>query len=110
MNFDARKSYTPEDRYAYIEWLVGETTGALRRGGTDHESLKASVFLAMNRAREAGLSDREVAEVLGVSIARSGMHEKTERMVLDFAEGFDSLSKAVYAEPPARKPWWRLGR
>ena len=108
MKFDARIEKSPEKKEAFAAWLTAETTSTLQRASGDPEGLKAAAFLFANRAREAGMAEHEVAEVIGVSIARAGLQEADEDAVLDFVEAFDPIGTAVYPAPEIRKPWWRF--
>ena len=108
MKFDARTEHSPEKKEAFVAWLTGETASMFERADGDRERLKAAVFLFSNRAREAGLLEAEVADTLGVSIARAALSKEEEEAVLDFAETIDPLATAVYAGHGEQNPWWKF--
>jgi hypothetical protein len=110
MKFDARQPHSPEEKEAFVAWLRGETISTFQRSAGDAEGLKAAAFLVANRAREAGLVDSEVGEIVGVAIARSRLDQKEEEFVLDCVDAFDPLATAVYLADRASKPWWRFWR
>lgn len=108
MKFDARTEHSPEKKEAFVAWLIVETVSMFERANGEHESLNAAVFLFSNRAREAGISESEVAEALGVSIARAALSKEEEEAVLDNAETFDPLAAAIHSVPTTPKAWWRF--
>ncbi len=108
MKFDARVAKSPEKKEAFVAWLTGETVSILQRAGEDPEKLKSATFLFMNRARESGIAELEIAEIIGVSIARAGLRKEDEEVVLDYVEAFDSLATATHSNSPQRKSWWRF--
>jgi len=108
MKFDARADNSPERKEAFVRWLTGETISTFQRSAEDPEGLKAATFLFVNRGREAGLELSEIAEVLGVSIARAGLPKKDEDLVLDWAEALDPLASAVHSGQAERKSWWKF--
>lgn len=108
MKFDARIDPSPEKKEAFVSWLTGETVSTFQRSAEDPEGLKAAAFLFVNRGREAGLELSEIAEVLGVSIARAGLTKKDEALVLDWAEALDPFASAVHSSQAERRPWWNF--
>jgi hypothetical protein len=109
MKFDARVEYSPEKKKAFIAWATEETASMFKRAKGDREGLKSAVFLFSNRVREAGITESEVAEVLGVSVARAALSEEEEAdVVLTCAERFDPLAAAVHSGQLERKSWWRF--
>lgn len=107
MQFNARMQNAPEDKAAFLEWLTSETVSTLRRSIGDAEALKAAAFLFSNRAREAGIAEPDIAEILGISIARASLSEGDEQCVLDWVESFDPITKAVH-RPQKQKHWWKI--
>jgi len=108
MKFDARKEHSVEQRKAFIEWLTTETISSFQRAERDQERLKAAAFLFANRAREAGVADSEVAEVLGISIARAGLSQTDEEFVADCFDTSDQLVAPVFSRAANSKPLWKL--
>jgi hypothetical protein len=108
MKFDARKPHTREEKEVFVGWLLSETVSTFQRSAGNPEGLKTAVFLLTNRAREAGLSDSEVSETTGVAIARAGLNQEDEDVVLDWLEALDPIAAAVHASDQASKPWWRF--
>lgn len=108
MKFDARTESSPEKKEAFVRWLSHETVSSFQHAANSREGLEAAAFLYVCRGREAGLSEGEIAEILGVSIARAGLSEAAEDIVLDHAEVFDQVATAVYADQPPQRPWWKF--
>jgi len=108
MKFDARTDFSLEKKEAFIGWLTIQTVSSLQRAAGNSEGLKAATFLFVNRGREAGLELSEIAEVLGIGIARSGLTKKDEDIVLDWAEALDPLAAAVHSDQGERRPWWKF--
>ena len=108
MKFDARIEKSAEKKAAFVAWLTAETFSTLQCAGGDPEKLKAAAFLFANRAREAGMAESDVAEIIGVSAARAGLRAADEDVVFNFVEAFDPIATAVHATPEIRNPWWRF--
>ena len=108
MKFDTRKDSSSEKKDAFISWLVGETTSTFERADGDPENLKTFVFLAVNRAHEAGLTSSETAKVVGVSVARAALPPDKEDVVFDWLESLDPIATAVHADHRQGKRWWRF--
>jgi hypothetical protein len=108
MKFDARSEKSPEKKDAFVAWLTTATVSTLQTAGGDPEKLKAAAFLFANRAREAGLAEQDVAEIIGVGVARAGLSPADEDALLEFVETFDPIAMAVHASPKIQKRWWRF--
>lgn len=108
MKFDARTDASPEKKEAFVSWLTDETASTFRRSGGDAESLKTFVFLAVNRAHEAGLTSQETARIVGVSVARAAIGPEEEEHVYHWLEALDPIATAVHAPRSERKPWWKI--
>jgi hypothetical protein len=100
MKFNARKNRDPGKRKAFIKWLVAEAASGLRRAKGDAESLRAVVFLYLNRAYEAGLEPDEICDLLGATrgnvLNKSRLSRKDEQEVLDAYEVLDPIVEATY--------------
>ena len=108
MPFDARREHTPKQKAAFIEWLVSETTQLFAKSAGDAEGLKSCVFLAVNRAHDAGLTSKETAQIIGVSSARACLSPADESLAFDWLEVLDPIAVAVHGGPEKSKPWWKF--
>lgn len=98
MKHDFPSDCDSDSAQAFINWLESETVSARRRGrnNADAESLKASVFLYVNRAYEAGLPDNVVGGTFGRCIARAGYTEEEQDSVFDLLESLADVDRAVH--------------
>ncbi len=100
MKFDARKNRDPARREAFIEWLVAEAVSGLQRAAGDAESLRAVVFLYLNRGYEAGLGADVICDRLGITersvLVRAELSEVDQQAVLDAFEELDPIIEAMY--------------
>jgi hypothetical protein len=108
MPFDARRDHTPEQKTAFVDWLVAETVQMFKKSAGDAEGLKSCVFLAVNRAHDAGLTSKETAQIIGVSSARSGLSPQDESAAFDWLEEFDPIAVAVHDRVEVPRPWWKF--
>ena len=108
MKFDAPIDKSPLATGVTLAWLTDQTISTLQRAGEDGEGLKASAFLFVNRAREAGISDQEMANVIRVSIVGAALSKAQEGVVLDWVNTFDPIATGVHADAPPRKHWWQF--
>ncbi len=108
MPFDARGEHTPEQKAAFVDWLTAETTQMFAKSAGHAEGLKSSVFLAVNRAHDAGLSSKECARIIGVSSARANLSPSDENIAFDWLEALDPIAAAVHDGPSKAKSWWKL--
>jgi len=108
MKFDARTEHSPEKKEAFLAWFTSETISTFVRSRGDPEGLKTAAFLFVNRAREAGIPEADIAKVLGISVARASLSSQDEGVVLDRADALDPLAEAVFSRASRRKPWWRF--
>lgn len=108
MKFDARIETSPEKKDAFVAWLTRETVSTFERSVGDAEGLKSCVFLAVNRAHEAGITSNETARLVGISSARAHLSTEDEEVVLDWLEALDPIAKAAHADHGERKPWWKI--
>src|SRR4051812_7155975 len=110
MTFDARLEHTPEQKATFVDWLAAETTQMFVKSAGDAEGLKSCVFLAVNRAHDAGLSSKECARIIGVSSARAKLSPSDESIAFDWLEALDPIAVAVHDGPRKSKPWWKFWR
>lgn len=82
MKFDARHDPSPENRQAFVTWLVEHTVSRLQSAKRDTKALKASVIHYLRRTSEAGLSAEETAHIFsegpGSVLSRAAL-SKTEK-------------------------------
>ena len=98
MKFDARHDPSPEAKAAFTAWLTTETASTFQRSSGDSESLKAFVFLSVNRAHGAGLTSSEAAKIIGISVARAALSPAQEELVYDYLEFFAPIAAAAHAK------------
>lgn len=124
MKFNARLRHSPAERAEFVDWLIAETTSTLKRANGDDEAFRAYVFLAVNRAYEAGLLESELAQTIGKSIARAGLCPEEEARVLYWLEFLAPIAQAAQRTAAARasrgepgipespqtnkRPWWKF--
>ena len=58
------------------------------------------VFLAVNRAYEAQLPERDIARCFGTAVARAGISEDEEGAVFDLFEAMAEIASRVHQQPP----------
>ena len=104
MKFDARQDLSPEKKAAFIAWLTAETTSTFQRAMGDREGLKTFVFLAVNRAHEAGLTSSESAKIVGASSGRAALCPKDEEWVFDWLEVLDPIAAATHTRRGPDEP------
>jgi hypothetical protein len=100
MKFDARTSDDPAEHASFVEWLVSETASGLSRSRGNRESLRASLFLYLNRAYEARLSPDLIADLIGCAeggiLDRAGLSAAEESAVIDEFEILAPIIEATH--------------
>ena len=90
-----------------IEALLSETVACLQRGAGNSESLRAAVFLFLNRAYEAGMDPDAICDSLGVMpdsvLKRAGLSPEDEAAILEAYALLDPILEQQYRGgiPPA---------
>jgi enoyl-CoA hydratase/carnithine racemase len=87
---------------AFIETLLSETADALKRVADTQDSIRAVVFLYLNRAYEAGLDPDTICDLLGASegcvLQRAGLSKQNEAAVMDAYSVLDPMLAQQYSE------------
>ncbi len=98
MKYDYRNEPTGEVAEDFYNRLSSETTDSLARSYGDGEATKASIFLFVNRAFEAHLPERWIAEIFGKSLVSAGYDEQDEEPAFALFEAFAEVARGTYGD------------
>jgi hypothetical protein len=93
---DFRRQPEGPEAEQFLAWLEHETVDMLRRTHGDPEGTKTSIFLYVNRAYEAHLTDEQIGAIFGTCFARAGRPEEEQDRAFDFLEFFGQIAQATH--------------
>jgi hypothetical protein len=96
MKHDFRNLTDGAEADLFRGWLERETVDSLRRGYGDGEATKAAIFLFVNRAYEAHMSEPEIGAMFGRCVVQAGFREEDEEPAFDCLEQLAAIAEAVH--------------
>tara|TARA_R110002111_G_scaffold129372_5_gene194047 strand:- start:669 stop:968 length:300 start_codon:yes stop_codon:yes gene_type:complete len=98
MKHDFRKEPIGQTADQFTDWLLAETTNALKRDYGDVEAVKSTMFMFVNRVCESHMPEKLIAQILGKSIAQAGYSEQEEGVLFDMYEMYEPVARKVHKD------------
>jgi hypothetical protein len=92
MKHDFREHPSGDEDQGFLVWLENETTDLLRRSYRNGEATKGAIFLFVNRAFEAHMTETGIAELFGRCIARAGFPSEEDEATFAWLEHFCQIA------------------
>ena len=99
MKHDYRADPDSAEAQQFLDWLENQAAEHLKRDFGSADATRGSIFLFVNRACEAGLPDRLIAEIFGRALARAGYGLTEEDAAITCLEAFLGTARAVHGPP-----------
>lgn len=96
MKHDYRSDPDSADAQQFLHWLEEQAGEHLKRDFGNADATRGSIFLFVNRACEAGLPDRLIAQIFGRTLARAGYGSSEEDAAITCLEAFLGTARIVH--------------
>ena len=96
MKHDFRKKLSGDEANAFLAWLERETIDLLQRTRDDAEGTKTAIWLYVNRAFQAHMSEQEIGSLFGTCFVRAGRPEEDEAFAFDMLEFLGEMAARVH--------------
>ncbi len=100
LKHDFREQADGEEAERVLAWLERETIDWLQRTVGDAEGTSTGIFLYVNRAYEAQLSDEQIGGLFGKCFVRAGRGEDEQDSAFELLEFFGGIAKATHVRSP----------